>query len=380
MPTKLKRLFSYKSFPLIFNILLTINIIFLANRVDFFVKTLFGLESTYGIIYIVSAIMFAKYLFDNYHEKSGKKEKEKKATSRRVIGYRDVFLLYFLIYVFVWTIICLLFSISDMTNAIGIICTILMSVLTVVVGNKRARRIVVKEYNVDIGLAKSKYRIALVSDIHLGVFVQYEHLKNMVKKINATSPDLVLIAGDIFDVGNDILSDNNLLKQLGKCLSKIKSVEGVYAVLGNHDPKFESEKMQKFAKRANIKLLNNECVELPKLNLIGRTDRFNGERLELKTLLPTNDKGKPVVVIDHNPDGIDEATENKVDLILCGHTHKGQLFPINVITKACHGKRNFYGMYKTDKTYSIVTSGAGYFALPCRIGSNSEIVKINLNL
>ena len=89
---------------------------------------------------------------------------------------------------------------------------------------------------------------------------------------------------------------------------------------------------------------------------------------------------KPVVVIDHNPLGIEEGVEADVALLLCGHTHKGQFFPATLFTKWFYGARGFYGHFQTGKIHSVVTSGAGYFQLPIRIGTNSEIVVMHLNL
>ena len=69
---------------------------------------------------------------------------------------------------------------------------------------------------------------------------------------------------------------------------------------------------------------------------------------------------------------------NKIDLVVFGHTHKGQFFPANSFTKWSYGRQGFYGHSKTNKTYSIVSSGAGYFQMPIRIGTNSEIVQIDI--
>ena len=82
--------------------------------------------------------------------------------------------------------------------------------------------------------------------------------------------------------------------------------------------------------------------------------------------------------MDHNPLGISEAVIDKADLIVCGHTHKGQFFPANIFTKLTYGKQGYYGYFKENNTQSIVSSGAGYFQMPMRIGSNSEIVVIDI--
>ena len=87
---------------------------------------------------------------------------------------------------------------------------------------------------------------------------------------------------------------------------------------------------------------------------------------------------KPKILMDHNPVGIADGIQNNIDLVVCGHTHKGQFFPANLFTKWSYGKQGFYGYSKTNKTHSIVSSGAGYFQMPIRIGTNSEIVQIDI--
>ncbi len=83
-------------------------------------------------------------------------------------------------------------------------------------------------------------------------------------------------------------------------------------------------------------------------------------------------------MLDHNPGGIKEAIENKVSLVLCGHTHKGQFFPATLFTRFAYGKKDFYGYAQREETQSIVSAGAGYFQMPMRIGSDSEIVLIEV--
>ena len=86
----------------------------------------------------------------------------------------------------------------------------------------------------------------------------------------------------------------------------------------------------------------------------------------------------PTVVLDHNPSGISEAAEYGADLVLSGHTHKGQFVPVTYFTKLANGKHFFYGYEQFGKTQAIISSGAGYFQLPVRIGTDNEVVKIEL--
>ena len=102
------------------------------------------------------------------------------------------------------------------------------------------------------------------------------------------------------------------------------------------------------------------------------------DRKSLAEILPKERGKKPEIVLDHNPGGIEEAIKNKVALVLCGHTHKGQFFPATFFTRRAYGKKDFYGFAKREETQSIVSAGTGYFQMPMRIGSNSEIILIEI--
>ena len=138
--------------------------------------------------------------------------------------------------------------------------------------------------------------------------------------------------------------------------------------------------MRKFFKEARIEFLVDERRETEDFVLIGRDDSTtNPDREALDKLLQRGQEYKPKIVLDHNPTGIKDAVEQDVDLVLCGHTHKGQFFPADLFTKLAYGKQGFYGYFKEGKTQSVVTSGAGYFQMPMRIGSNSEIVVLHVS-
>jgi len=131
---------------------------------------------------------------------------------------------------------------------------------------------------------------------------------------------------------------------------------------------------------AGIKLLNNDAKILSKINLIGRTDDAHNIRTEITEILTKADSDKPIVVIDHKPENIRDSAKHDVDLVLCGHTHKGQLFPVTTFTRLANGKDCFYGYHKNGKTHTIITSGVGFFELPVRLGSSNEIADIRIKI
>ena len=169
--------------------------------------------------------------------------------------------------------------------------------------------------------------------------------------------DYVLIAGDTFDV--DAFDYCNL-SEIAEELQRLKA--GRRYVLG-----------QILFYRCD------EIIETEDFIIIGRDDiNSNPKRKALTEIVQKICSDKPKILMDHNPVGIADGIQNNIDLVVCGHTHKGQFFPANLFTKWSYGKQGFYGYSKTNKTHSIVSSGAGYFQMPIRIGTNSEIVQIDI--
>lgn len=222
----------------------------------------------------------------------------------------------------------------------------------------------------------------LVSDLHLGAVNSEKRLESIVKKINNLEPDLVCIAGDIF---ND---DYNALQHPDEAINLFKSIKatyGVYGSLGNHDSGKTFDEMVHFLELSNIKLLTDEYVIIDeRLALFGRVDPSPiggyGElkRKDITDMIASLDPDLPIVVMDHTPSKLEQYGE-EIDLVLAGHTHKGQIFPGNLFTNAIFEVD--YGHYQRDATspHVIVTSGVGTWGMPMRVGSNNEIVSIYLH-
>lgn len=244
----------------------------------------------------------------------------------------------------------------------------------------------IKHVSYDIQIKKTKLatdmKIVLISDLHLGAVNSEKHLKNIVQGIDKLEPDIVCLAGDTF---ND---DYNAIRNPNEAIDLLKGIKakyGVYASLGNHDGGKTFNEMVHFFEKSNIKLLNDEYVTIDeRLILIGRIDPLPiggfGElkRKDITKILDSIDTNMPIVVMDHTPSKI-EQYGREIDLLLAGHTHKGQIFPFNFITKAIF--TSDYGHYQkdADSPHVIVTSGVGTWGMPMRIGTNSEIVSILLH-
>lgn len=239
--------------------------------------------------------------------------------------------------------------------------------------------------------------VVLVADLHMGYNIRQRQIKQMVEKINASNPDLVVIAGDIFDNDYDSLDNPD---ELINILNSINSKYGVYACYGNHDisekimggftfrfdkrEKRQSDiRMDEFLEKANIKLLRDEYVLIDNsFYLYGRPDaKRPGRDIEVRKtpdeLVEGLDQSKPIVVIDHQPSQLDELANAGVDLDLCGHTHDGQLFPLNITCSLIW--ENSYGYLKKGNMHNIVTSGVGLYGPFMRVGTDAEICSIKVS-
>lgn len=284
---------------------------------------------------------------------------------QRSIGFVLCFIIYDLMLLVAWLACAALFQLSTRAESTGTACAALIAAAVVAAGYRHARSIRRTSYSIRLGEGGVRGRIAFISDVHLGAFVREAHVRRIVAQINAIEPDVVLIGGDIVDTDNQILGDAAALDAIAGALCGIRSREGVFAVLGNHDPSADSKPLRAFLKKSHIRLLDDESVRLSNLTLVGRTNGANNDRA-------------PVVVLDHDPCGIPEAAEMGASLVLCGHTHKGQFFPATIFTRWANGRRFFYGRESFGRTETVISSGAGFFQLPVRIGTDSEVVEIRL--
>ncbi|WP_042200021.1 metallophosphoesterase [Paenibacillus camerounensis] len=257
------------------------------------------------------------------------------------------------------------------------IITLLLLVVLIGFGSFNAFSPVTRSYDIKIdkpGPESGQLHIVMASDMHFGYLSGAGHARRMVKEINALKPDIVLLPGDIID--DDIVPYKN--KGIGDILSGINAPLGVYASLGNHD-RFNGEiqELISLLEESGMKVLYDEAVQVGDwLTLVGRKDYSDDERADLAALTQEIDRSQPVVMLEHQPVELGTAEEQGMDLMLSGHTHRGQIAPANLITSRIF--ENDWGYLQKGQMHSIVSSGYGFWGPPIRIGSRSEIVSIHV--
>ena len=218
-------------------------------------------------------------------------------------------------------------------------------------------------------------RIVQISDIHLGHVWGKAGLEKAVAMINSVSPELVVITGDLFD-GMDGDFDFHL-----ESLKKLQSPSGTYFITGNHETYFGVDRAYDLiTKNTNIRILNDEVVYLNGLKLLGVSYPVRGINKDIVELIRrklVEREKMPTILLYHDPASVSEIATTGVDLMLAGHTHDGQIFPIGFITKLVYGGYDF-SLKKIGNFYINTTSGYGTWGPTMRTGNHPEIVVITL--
>jgi len=300
------------------------------------------------------------------------------------MGLFVYFLLFFLVsdaMVFVGKLVKIIPSPTPQTLIIAVGWVVIALVAGMAVyGAYNGRQIKQASYAVHIAKETSlkELNIVLISDTHLGYQNDDKWLTKIVNTINTLEPDIVVMAGDIFNDNFRALSNPD---EAIRSLQSIKSKYGVYACWGNHDGGKTLNAMLRFLEQGNVKVLQDEYAVIEdKFIIVGRKDSSpignQGEtRKELAYVLEGINASLPIIVLDHNPANIKEYG-SEIDLIISGHTHRGQFFPANLFTHRIFTVD--YGHYQKDDNspHVIVTSGVGVWGPPLRMGTDNEIVSI----
>ncbi|MFE2910230.1 metallophosphoesterase [Kitasatospora indigofera] len=217
------------------------------------------------------------------------------------------------------------------------------------------------------------YRIAVVSDIHLGPILGRAHTQRIVDTINGARPDLIAIVGDLVD---------GTVPELGRAaepLAQLRAKDGAWFVTGNHEYFSGAAPWVDFVRSLGVHPLQNARVELPGFDLAGVNDlagTSEGDGPDFDKALGDRDRSRTSVLLSHQPVTVHDAVRHGVDLQLSGHTHGGQLWPGNYLAELANP--TVAGLERYGDTQLYVTRGAGAWGPPVRVGAPSDITIVTL--
>ena len=215
-------------------------------------------------------------------------------------------------------------------------------------------------------------KVVMLSDLHLGFHNRRAEFARWVDLVNAEQPDLILIAGDIIDSNVYPLLKEDVAQEWRRLKAP------VYACLGNHEYFAGEPRARQFIEQAGIHLLRDSAAVVGELCIIGRDDRSNPHRSALADIVAsTGLNGKFSIVLDHQPNHLEEAEQCGIDFQLSGHTHRGQIWPISWITDRLF--ECSHGQWQRGATRYYVSSGIGIWGGKFRIGTRSEYVVATIN-
>lgn len=217
------------------------------------------------------------------------------------------------------------------------------------------------------------FRIAVVSDIHIGPILGRAHTRRIVDTINATSPDLIAVVGDLVDGS---VAD---LGSAAEPLASLRARHGSYFVTGNHEYFSGAQQWVDHVRELGLVPLENARVEIEGFDLAGVNDiagETEGQGPDFARALGDRDRGRAAVLMAHQPVVIHDAVEHGVDLQLSGHTHGGQLWPGNYLAELANP--TVAGLERYGDTQLFVSRGAGAWGPPVRVGAPSDITVVEL--
>ena len=247
---------------------------------------------------------------------------------------------------------------------IGIIATVLI-LLTCIFSLKNGRDVKVKKLLFESEKIGRQLNFAFISDVHIGSNPR-SHLEEICSEVMLLDVDYLLIGGDLFDTSSFKAHDLEPFLKL-EC--------PIYFVTGNHEYYVDGykEKLEQL-RRYNISILDNEVVSFSSINLVGVSDNQSEEKqIQITNALVTEEMYN--VVIIHKPSIWEKVSQN-VDLMLSGHTHKGQIFPFNFFVRLKF--KNVYGLFEDGSKRLYVSSGSGTWGPRMRLGTQNEILKISI--
>lgn len=252
---------------------------------------------------------------------------------------------------------------------------IILSIVVVLGGAVNLNTIRISQYKVEVPRKQSKInhlRIAFAADIHIQQNTRPRFIEQFVRKINILKPDLMLYAGDIVEGDKEDETTEAIISNIQKLNAKY----GSFGVPGNHEF-YGGQEQGSFFQKAGITFLCDTIVNIDSsFYLAGRYDKHFGLRKGMAEILDGVTLDLPIILMDHRPTEILEVSNTAVDVQLSGHTHKGQMFPINLIISRIYELS--WGYKKIRNTHFFVTSGLRLWGPPVKTAGKSEIMLIDI--
>jgi len=217
--------------------------------------------------------------------------------------------------------------------------------------------------------------VVMTADWHIGEVIRKSQVQRIVSLCNAQNPDITFIVGDIVDYEMRFAERAHIEEDL----RELRAPLGVYMTLGNHEYRANIDAKKRWIAKTGLTLLVDTVVAPADSSfyVVGRDDYINHEkRAPLAKLMRHLDTSKPIIVLDHQPNRLNEIVMNQADLGLHGHTHNGQVWPYSILLNFVY--ECVYGYYRKGMTQFFITSGVGIAGPPYRIGTHSEIVVLHI--
>ena len=258
------------------------------------------------------------------------------------------------------------------------LCLLLAIPAAIVVGGRfHFSDMSVNEFHIAIPAKSSplhRLRIALASDFHLKESTEQQAMDRFVELVNSANADILLLPGDMLEGDRQ----DGQLEEFERKLRGVRTTYGTFASPGNHEFHGGGGGFDFFSKAGIIVLQDSTVIVNGAFTLVGRNDNHIAARKTIGELIQSAVDTLPVIVMDHRPTDIRAASTAGPDILVCGHTHHGQLFPFNFITDRVYELS--WGYRKFDNTHVFVTSGVQVWGPPVRTAGDSEIMLIDVTL
>jgi len=254
---------------------------------------------------------------------------------------------------------------------------IIISIVYLIVGIYNAANPRVKEIEIAIKNLPADWqgkKVVQISDLHLGHILGANFLKKVVSSVNNIQPEVVFITGDFFDSSGDgyeyIITE----------LNRLEVKKGIYFITGNHETYYGLDKVKNILGKTSVRILNDEIEVIDGLQIIGLSYPERSESKNLKQVinkLNNFNSASSSILLYHSPVQVEAARQAGINLMLSGHTHKGQIFPLGFITKLIYRGYD-YGLKQLGDFSIYTSSGVGVWGPFMRTSGFSEIVVITL--